>query len=244
MRHPGRKRRRVAVWVAAVAVAAPCWAAADIAAARDRLPDAEIFATSTTALITDPADPRLNDRLLSFRREVRRIIRRGGGVPRGSRLLDGVFFSSALGVTTFERSRSFDVDCVSRRELHAIADAVRRRFGQQSVLTFDYPERRRDPVDAVEVRVPGVDEQRLRSGFLADAEARTRLMGASLTLDGQLILIARREDLRVVRRFVGRIGGRFADARIRRGRREFVTAGPSPQQVAPRRARDACGRRS
>ena len=74
-----------------------------------------------------PADPRLEVRLVGFRRQVARIIRRGGGRPRGSELLDGVFFSSILGVTTFQRSREFDVESVTRRELREIADTVRRR---------------------------------------------------------------------------------------------------------------------
>ena len=51
-------------------------------------------------------------RLEGFADRVERIVERGGGTPRGSRLLDGVFFSADIGFTTFERSRSFDVDRV------------------------------------------------------------------------------------------------------------------------------------
>lgn len=140
----------------------------------------------------------------------------------GSRLLDGVFFSSELQTTTFERSRDFDVDSVTPSELHDIADRVRRRFAQESVLTFDYPERSSDPVDAVEIEVPGVDAQRLRDGLLADAQARERLFGGSVTLDGRLILIAGREDLGLARRFVTAIGGDIDAATIHPGHREFV----------------------
>jgi hypothetical protein len=198
-------------------------AAADAARAHGgRPPDATIFASSTTAVITDPADPRLQDRLAGFRREVRRIVRRGGGVLRRSRLLDGVF-SPVPGLVTLQRSREFGVDGVSRRELRDIADTVRRRFGQLSVLTFDPPERRRDPVDAVRVEVPGVDVQRLRFGLLADAPARAGLMGGSVTLDGRLVLIAGLGDLPLVARFVTELGGRFADATVRLGHRELVT---------------------
>src|SRR4051812_19372349 len=68
------------------------------------LQDAQIFATNNTAVITDPADPRLRDPLRGFAREVERLVAKGGGSPRGSQLLDGVFFSSDLGTTTFERS--------------------------------------------------------------------------------------------------------------------------------------------
>jgi hypothetical protein len=209
--------------VATVAAVAFCSVTAETALGHGgRLPDAEIIAADTTAIITDPADPRLDDRLVTFKRQAKRIIRRGGGVPRRTQLLDGVFFSSILGITTFQRSRDFDVDSVSRAELRNIAERIRRRFHQQSVLTFDYRERRRGPVDAVEVEVPCIDTQRLRDGFLANAQARERLQGGSVTLDGRLILIAALEDLDLVKRFVTEIGGDFDDATIRRGRREFV----------------------
>jgi hypothetical protein len=132
-----------------------------------RLPDAEIFATNNTAVITDPGDPRLRDPLRTFERKVQ-------------------------------------------------------RFDQESVLTFDYPERPWDPVDAVEVEVPGMDAQRLRDGLLADAEARERLFGGSVTLDGRLVLIAGLEDLELVKRFVTDIGGDFGAATVRSGHREFV----------------------
>jgi hypothetical protein len=209
--------------IAVAAIAAVCCIAPAAASAHgSHLPDAEIFATNNTAVITDPADPRLDDELRGFERKVERIIRRGGGDPEGSQLLDGVFFSSELGTTTFERSRDFDVDDVTQKELREIADTVRRRFGQQSVLTFDYPERPWHPVDAVEVEVPGLDAQSLRDGLLADAEARERLFGGSVTLDGRLLLIAGLEDLELVERFVTDIGGDFDAAAIRPGRREFV----------------------
>jgi hypothetical protein len=191
-------------------------------AAAARLPDAEVFAASTTEVITDPADPRLDVRLVGFRQQVARIIRRGGGRPGSSELLHGVFFSSILGFTTFQRSREFDVESVTRRELRAIADTVRRRFHQQSVLTFDYPDRRSDPVDAVKLEVPGVRTRRLRDGFAADERARERLLGGSVTRDHRLILIASSGDLRLARRFARDIGGRVKDASIRRGHREFV----------------------
>jgi len=206
--------------VAALAAALLVASAPDARAAR--LPDAEVFAASTTEVITDPADPRLDVRLVGFKRQVARIIRRGGGRPRGSELVDGVFFSSILGFVTFQRSREFDVDSVTRRELRAIADTVRRRFHQQSVLTFDYPDRRSDPVDAVKLEVPGVRTRRLREGFAANEQARERLIGGSVTLDHRLILIASSGDLRLAKRFAREIGGRVRDATVRRGHREFV----------------------
>ena len=110
---------------------------------RARRRQAEIFATNNTAVITDPADPRLQDRLKGFAREVERIIDEGGARARGSELLDGVFASGET--TTFERSRVFDVDRLDDDELHTIADTIRARFAQQSVLTFEPGPRRRDP---------------------------------------------------------------------------------------------------
>jgi hypothetical protein len=209
--------------MASVAAAVLCAVPGDPALAdRHRLPDAEIFAANTTAVITDPADPRLDDRLVGFKRTVTRVIRRHGGRPRGSQLLDGVFFSSILGITTFQRARDFDIDRVSRAQLRDIAERVGRRFHQQSVLTFDYAEHRRRSARAIEVEVPGVSAERVREGFLADQEARQRLQGGSVTLDGRLILIAARRDVDVVERFVAEIGGDFDDATVRRGRREFV----------------------
>jgi len=217
--------RRPALWAATLAAAVVCWPAADAAGARgDRGPDAEIFASSTTAIITDPDDPRLADRLVGFRREVKRIIRRGGAVARRTRLLDGMFFSPILGFTTFQRSREFDIARVSRPQLRDIAATIARRFRQQSVLTFDAAERRSDPVDAVEVEVRGIEAARLRFAFVADAEVRERLMGASVTVGGRLMLVAALEDLAVVERFVTALGARPGDATVRRGHREFVTA--------------------
>ena len=187
-----------------------------------RLPDAEVFAASTTDVITDPADPPPRRPPGGLQATGRPDHPARGGRPRGSELLDGVFFSSILGFVTLQRSREFDVESVTRRELRAIADTVRRRFHQQSVLTFDYPDRRSDPVDAVKLEVPGVRTRRLREGFEADERARERLLGGSVTLDHRLILIASSGDLRLARRFAREIGGRVKDATIRRGHREFV----------------------
>ena len=215
--------RSLLVAAAAIALLAPAAAAADT-------PDAEIFATDNTALITDPDDPRLDDPLTEFARTVERIVDRGGGKPRGSQLLDGVFFSSDLGGTTFERSRRFDVDRVSDGELHAIADRVRRRFLQQSVLTFDHLRRRDREVDAILLEVPGVTAQALRDGLLADPDAQERLFGGSVTLDGRLLLVAALEDAGLARDFAQRIGGDLERARTSYGEREFVE-GASPVRI-------------
>jgi Ca2+-binding RTX toxin-like protein len=196
--------------IAALAIAAPA------ASARD----AEIFATNNTATITDPADPRLDKHLDGFARRVEDIVRDGGGRPRGSDLLDGVFFDSDLGTTTFERSRVFDVDRVDGGELHDIADTVRRRFLQGSVLTFAP----RAGGDAVELDVPHVTADALRAGLLADAEARERLFGGSVTLDEHLLLVADRGDAGFARTFAKSLGGDVKHAGTTYGDREFVSA--------------------
>lgn len=185
-------------------------------------PDAAIFATNNTAVITDPADPRLRKQLNGFAWRVTGIIERGGGLPLGSELLDGVFFSSDTGQTTFERSREFAVDDVTGQELHDIAERVRVRFDQQSVLTFDHlPDA--NEVDAFEAEIPGLDATRLRDGLLADPAVAARLFGGSVTLDGRLILIADIADFALVREFVaGRLGADFDAATLRFGDREFV----------------------
>ena len=218
--------RLLAVTLAAFALAAPA-----TAAARDgvghHLPDAEIFATSNTAVITDPDDPRLRLTLTCFAREVERIVGQEGGIPRGSQLLDGVFYSSDLNTTTFERSREFDVDDVTGGELHAIAASVRSRFSQQSVLTFDHLPPGDREVNAVELEVPGVTAQALRNGLLADTTVRERLFGGSVTLAGRLLLVADLADAHLARGFAERIGGDLRRADTHYGEREFVE-GPAP----------------
>jgi Ca2+-binding RTX toxin-like protein len=194
--------------LALLAIAAP-------AAAAHGRPDAEIFATDNTAVITDPQDPRLDDRLVGFARRVERIVEDGGAKPRGSELLDGVFAGDEL---TFERSRRFDVDRVSGDELHDIAETIRRRFLQQSVLTFD-PD---GPVDAVELDVPGVSARDLREGLRDDPEAAARLFGGSVTQDRHLLLVASLEDAQLARAFAKKIGGDMRRAETSYGSREFV----------------------
>ena len=123
---------------------------------------------------------------------------------------------------TFERSRRFDVDDVSDDELHDIAETIRRRHLQQSVLTFDRLHPGDPDVDAVELEVPGVSARALREGLLEDAEARERLFGGSVTLDRRLLLVAALEDAEFARGFAKRIGGDVRRATTRYGDREFV----------------------
>jgi len=195
--------------------------------------DAEIFASNNTAVITDPADPRLDDPLVGFERDVSRIIENGGGLARGSQLLDGVFFSAEQNTTTLERSRVFDVDSVEEDELHTIADTIRGRFAQQSVLTFDRLPASDPRADAVRLDVPGVTAQDLRDGLLADVEARERLFGGSVTQADHLLLVADRADNEFALAFAQRIGGDVKRAKSTYGEREFVE-GPLPVRVEQR----------
>lgn len=195
--------------------------------------DAEIFATNNTAVITDPADPRLDDPLIAFEREASRLIEEGGGRVRGSDLLDGVFFDASASTTTFERSRVFTVDSVEPDELHTIADRIRARFSQQSVLTFDRLPASHPQVDAVELDVPSVTADELRTGLLNDRAAAERLFGGSVTQADHLRLVAALEDRDFALAFAQRIGGDTTRARTTFGDREFVE-GPLPVRVEQR----------
>jgi hypothetical protein len=198
--------RPVVVAIALLAIAAPAASAHD----------AEIFATNNTATITDSSDPRLDVSLNGFAGRVEEIIRDGGARPRGSELLDGVFCCDL----TFERSRRFAVDRTDAAELHDIAETIRRRFLQGSVLTFTP----RAGGDAVELDVPKVSAKALREGLQNDAEAAARLFGGSVTQDRHLLLVADGADAGFARDFAKRIGGDVKHATVRAGDREFVSA--------------------
>ena len=131
---------------------------------------------------------------------VSRIVRDGGAEPRGSELLDGVFFSSDFGSPTFERSRRFDVDRVDPAELHDIAETVRRRF-HQGPSSRSTTSTGRCRVNAIELDVPHVSANALRDGLVKDPEAAERLFGGSVTLDRHLMLVADLEDADFARAF-------------------------------------------
>ena len=188
-----------------------------------RLPDAEIFATNNTAVITDPADPRLSDPLKGFARQVERIIDDGGGEP--ARL------AAARRRVLLLRSGDHDVRALARvrrrprrrDELHTIADDDPRALRPAVGADVRQAAGRRPDVDAVELEVPGVSAQALRDGLLADAEARERLFGGSVTQDGHLLLVADCADADLARD-VREADRRRREARevTRYGEREFV----------------------
>lgn len=193
----------------------------DVAAAQPCLPEAEIFATSNTATITDPNDPRLRTRLLRFEAQVRQIIAANGALPGASTLLDGVFWSDDLKAATYERSREFDVDQVSAAGLHHLGDVLAKRYDQESVLTFQFLP---PAADSVQVEVPGGSVRALYNGMLADPAAREEIGGGSVTVEGgKLILIAARSDLDLVREFVGAIGADWSRSTVYYGHLEFVS---------------------
>jgi hypothetical protein len=183
-------------------------------------PRAQVFATPNTAVITDPGDPRLRTRLTGFERDVRGIIRANGATAGGSTLLDGVFWSAKLQMATYERSREFDVTKAGVDGLHRIADAIRRRYHQESVLTFEYLSRTSPRADAVEIEVQGVDVRHLHDALLADPAARDHLVGGSVTEAGRLVLVTTVRDLALARRFAAHLAhGRETE---RYGDEEFV----------------------
>nr|QIZ01373.1 hypothetical protein HEP87_03945 [Streptomyces sp. S1D4-11] len=186
-------------------------------------PTAEFFATDNTAIITDPADSRLKTRLTRFDQEVRKIIHVNGARPGSSTILDGVFWSGDLRKATYERSREFDVNQVGRDGLHHIADVIAKQYHQESVLTFRCLPRTSPDTDAVEIQAPGVSRTRLHDALFADAKARDRLGGGSVTLDGRLILIAPLADLPVAQRFTAELGLDWNKAEVRYGHEEFVS---------------------
>ncbi|MFI1972073.1 hypothetical protein [Streptomyces cinnamoneus] len=186
-------------------------------------PAAEIFATDNTAIITDPADPRLNTRLTRFDHEVRTIIHANGARPGASTLLDGVFWSGELKKATYERSREFDVNRVGRNGLHHIASVIAKQYHQESVLTFRCLPKSSPEADAVEIQAPGISSTRLHDALLADPQARDRIGGGSTTLDGRLVLVAPLGDLPLAKKFVTALGVNWKKAQVRYGDEEFVS---------------------
>ncbi|MEU8438380.1 hypothetical protein AB0F18_36890 [Streptomyces sp. NPDC029216] len=221
------KRLRVLVVAGALALgtagAGTAQAAPAPSGAASGCPAGEVFATDNTAVITDPADPRLKTRLVRFDREVRGIVHANGARTGRSTLLDGVFWSGDLKQTTYERSRQFEVNRVNRDGLHHIAGVIAKEYHQESVLTFRCLPRTSPETDAVEIRASGVSATRLHDALVADPHARDELGGGSVTLDGQLILIAPLADLSLARNFTAKLGVDWSKAEVRYGDEEFVS---------------------
>ncbi|MCV7408142.1 hypothetical protein AWC05_08495 [Mycobacterium florentinum] len=145
-----------------------------------------------------------------------------GVAVTGSTPLDGVYWSHARQRITVERSREFHL-CGAEPALHAAAEALRRQFDQESVLSFDYLPPHAAAQNAIIITVPDVDIERLGTALAADLPACTRLRGGSVTAtDHTLILIATNGDRDMARRLVTEAGGNWQAAEIAYGRSEFV----------------------
>lgn len=213
----------VALLIGTVLVGGPAQSAPTSCAVGNPLqPTAELFATDNTATITDPDDQRLRDRLEGFELEVDAIALVNVGLPVGSTLVSGVFWSDERQQATYERSREFRLACVGPADLHRIGDQVRTRFHQESVLTFQHLPNTDPAVDAFTVEVAGVDVRRFRDALVADQEAREHLVGGSITESGTLILVADIADIALTQRFVTTVGGTWNPDTIEYGDREFV----------------------
>jgi hypothetical protein len=170
---------------------------------------AELFAA-------DNADP-------LFEIQADLTIAQGGVTVTGSTPLDGVFWSDALQQTTYDRSREFHLCAADEPALHAAAEALRRQFNQEAVLTFDYLPQHAPTAHAITITVPDIDIAQFRDAFVADSAAHQRLHGGSVTTtDHTLILVAGNGDIDVARRLVSESGGRWDAATIAYGSREFV----------------------
>jgi hypothetical protein len=194
----------------------------DCAPSNPLTPQAEMFATTNTETIADPADPRLQDRLEPFASNVDGTILANAALPVGSDLVHGVFWSQDLQKLTFESSRQFHLACVDEGELTRIAELVAGQFGQESVLTFAYQPDDAAPADSFIAEVPGVDVQRFHDALAADPDARSRLGGGSINEDGSLVLVAAHEDVEVAKRVVAASGGELDMSGVRDGTSRFV----------------------
>ncbi|MEU1818848.1 hypothetical protein ABZ543_27210 [Streptomyces roseifaciens] len=154
---------------------------------------------------------------------MRRIIRANGARPGASKVLDGVFWSGDLKKATYERSREFDVNKVGRDGLHHIAGVIAKQYHQESVLTFRCLPRTSPETDAVEIQAPGVSVTRLHDALIANPEARDKLGGGSVALDGRLILVAPLADLPLAQKFTKALGVDWNRAEVRYGDEEFVS---------------------
>lgn len=169
---------------------------------------AELFAT-------DNADP-------LFEAQADVTIALSGAAVTGSTPLDGVYWSNALQRSTHERSREFHL-CGAAGSSHTAAEALRRQFDQEAVLTFDYLPQDAPDGNAIIIAVPDVDIARFGDALAADPAARDHMRGGSVTTtDHTLILVAGNHDRDVARKLVAEAGGNWDAATIAYGTSEFV----------------------
>ena len=173
---------------------------------------AELFATDNT-----------DDELALFELQASVTMTFNGVTVTGSTLVDGMFWSAERQQIISERARAFHLCVADTPNLHTAADAVRRQFAQQAVLTFDYLPENAEDTNAITVTVPDIDTARFRDAFGADSAAHHRLLGGSVTTgDHTLILVAGKDDLMIARRLVSAAGAKWNNATVAYGNREFV----------------------
>jgi hypothetical protein len=145
-----------------------------------------------------------------------------GAAVTGSTPLDGVYWSNSLQRSTYERSREFHL-CGATGSSRTAAEALRRQFNQEAVLTFDHLPQHAPEGNAIIIAVPDVDIVRFGDALAVDPAARDRMRGGSVTTtDHTLILVAGNDDRDVARRLVTEAGGNWGAATIAYGKREFV----------------------
>ena len=230
-----QSRRTIAVLAALLVlcggVGAATPARGDVAACQPGDPRAELFTTDNT----DPHVSQVQDGLQLFEIQADVTIALNGPAVTGSTLVDGVFWSNELQQASYQRSREFHLCGADEPTLHTAAEALRRQFNQESVLSFDYLPQNAPGANAIAVTVPNIDIARFRVAFVADSAAHHRLQGGSVTTtDHALILIATTGDLDVARRLVGAAGGSWDAATIAYGRREFATSLASSVKLGSR----------
>lgn len=216
----------LACWSGAYTAAMPTPATADAGTCQpgeQSSPNAELFTTENTVAITDPDASQLNDGLELFELQAEATISQYGATVTGSTLAEGVFWSDESQQTSYERAREFHLCGVDEPTLHTLAEALRRQFNQESVLTFDYLPHNASDATAVTIDVPNIDIASFRAAFLADSAAHSHLRGGSVTTtDHTLILVTDSGDLDIAHRLVDEAGGDWNTATIAYGKREFA----------------------
>ncbi|MVU77343.1 hypothetical protein GPX89_08795 [Nocardia sp. ET3-3] len=186
-------------------------------------PMAELLATSSADVITDPADARLSDPLTVFDAEVNATAVLELGVAVHSELVQGVHWSEQTRQLTYQAARRFELACTSNENLCWMADDLRGRHNLDSELGLAYLPSTDAQTDGFRIRVPGIDRARLQDALLADPVARDRLGGGWITADDSLVLVADLADLDVARSFVEGMGAQWDPAAVQYGDRELVT---------------------
>ena len=179
-------------------------------------------------MITDPDDPRLDDRLGALRAHRHPDRARGRRPRRAARSCSTASSSPRTSARRRSSARAASTSIASTRRSctrsprRSAPASTRSRCSRSTTSTPAIP-----PSTRSSSRCPASRAEALHDGLLADQEAAERLFGGSVTLDGRLILVADLADEELARAFAEPIGGDLSRAVTRRGDREFVDA-PAP----------------